>query len=198
MAANCASCLWAGLNTGADAAFCFRDSGEYHVAQMGYSRRSIANLATGETGGDAYRVCDSKTLWYFRDSCRPRHTQAAWVNLARPDDDSWVTGEYWSRWEFADVQEQLSAIEATGKDCTKGGCIYDVHDDTPGIWSFLPKRPSWVNASKLAFDQEAGVLGYGSYRGGFSPRPVPVKWRDYANDGTDPEVMNRPQGSNPL
>ena len=42
--ANCASCLQAGVDSGADAAFCFRRAGFHAYCQTGYTRRRPDNV----------------------------------------------------------------------------------------------------------------------------------------------------------
>ena len=181
-AANCASCLAAGFDSGADAALCYRRE---HAAacQMGYTRRTRDNVMTGSSR----RVCDHKAWCGVGcGRCDIREAQVAWINLARPEDDSWRTGAYLSRWEFVDVQAVLEAKEERC-DCTRGGCIFDAGGDR--AWSREPYGKGlepWMemDLSMPVGDVNAGVpVSPAGPSAAFEPRAVEVpckegrKWR---------------------
>ena len=186
-AANCASCLEAGFDSGADAVLCYR---RQHSAscQMGYTRRTRDHVMTG----DSHRVCDHKAWCGLGCGyCDIREAQVAWVNLARPEDDSWTTGAYLSRWEFVDVQAVLEAREKDC-DCTRGGCMSDAGGD--GAWSregFAKGLEPWrteVDWSMPTGDANAGVpASPAGPNFDFEPRPVdvPCKGRKWTMECKD-------------
>ena len=175
---NCASCLHAAFDSGADAAFCWQRA---HAAacQMGYSRRVRDNLMCG----DEVRVCDHVAR---AKDCNIREAQVAWVNLARPEDDTWKTGEYWSRYEFVDVQAPLDRVQA-GRDCSRGGCMYDAGGDA--AWRLEPpwaQMEEWrigLNLTPPVGDVHAGVPESppGPVRSP-DPRPVDIDWKHRWNN----------------
>ncbi|KAI4140552.1 MAG: hypothetical protein LQ340_007852 [Diploschistes diacapsis] len=147
----CKPCINAALDSGADAAVCYREAGLRGGAacQMGYSPKKPDELVTGSY----VDLCDAVT---FPNRCWLRDTYSAWSNLAQPQDATWKNNTWLSKYEFVDVQEPLDRIRkekaSKNKDewCQNGGCMRDAggkeawaHGDGPklSVW------PHWGDAS---------------------------------------------------